>query len=121
MPGCTSATVTVTLGCASNGARALAQTRLPVNGPGLLLLAPLAVLALSRRKGKRQRWSTLAAAMLLAVALMGIGTTLAGDDSAPVALAAPPASAVSESHGDAPLNTMLASRPMWAYSSGLVK
>ncbi len=80
VPGCTSVTVTLTLGGASNGGRALAQTRLPVNDPGLLFLAPLAVLALAGRKGKRQRWATLAAAMLLAVAVMGMGATLAGDE-----------------------------------------
>jgi hypothetical protein len=88
VPGCTNVTVTLTTGGASNGERALAQTRLPVNDPGLLFLAPLAVLALSRRKGKRQRWATLAAAMLLAVAVMGMGATLAGDDSTPVVMAA---------------------------------
>jgi RHS repeat-associated protein len=89
VPGCTSVTVTLTTGGASNGGRALAQTRLPANDPGLLLLAPLAMLALAGRKGKRQRWATLAAAMLLVVAVMGTGTMLAGDDSSPVALAAP--------------------------------
>jgi RHS repeat-associated protein len=89
VPGCTTAAITVTTGGANNGGRALAQTRLPVNDPSLLLLAPLAMLALARRKGKRQRWATLAAAMLLVVAVMGTGMTLAGDDGAPVVLAAP--------------------------------
>jgi hypothetical protein len=95
---CISLFITLTLGGASNGGRALAQTHLPVNDPGLLLLVPLAVLALSGRKGKRQRWATLAAAILLAVAAMGRGATLPGDDNTPVAAAMQPISTSGENN-----------------------
>ncbi len=58
VPGCTSVTVTLTTGGARNdGGRALASAHLAVPDPALLLLAPLAILALSRRKGKRPRWT----------------------------------------------------------------
>ncbi len=55
VPSCTTVTVTVIAGGASNSGNTLAQTHLPVNDPFPLFLAPLVVSALSGRKGKQQR------------------------------------------------------------------
>jgi RHS repeat-associated protein len=75
VPGCTAVTVTVGGSAAVPGGRAMAALLLP--DLSLLLMAPLAVVALGRRK----RWAWPVAGALLVVAVAGVGTALAAPAS----------------------------------------
>ena len=76
MPGCTGATITVdsqAMGTPSGGV----ASGYPLPDFSLLLMAPLAVAALGRRRKKWQHWTWPLAGALLAVAVVSTGTALA--------------------------------------------